>query len=383
MAVNSGLNIEQRLNDLWKAEDSKNLVRACLFNLIIVSQKKEQSNYFQDLIKGVVGRFPCRIIFITYDTASNEGKLDVNVRAEMVGATGLKIACELIEIQVSGMEEEKKIPFLILPNIVPDLPVYLLWTQDPSKSAELLSFLKNYISKVIFDAEGALNLKSFSQGVLDLVQKYSISVGDINWTALKGWRKIIASLFSEKECLVQLSRMKLIKIHYNVIASKLLKHNEREAIYLQAWIAAQLKCQFESYEVNEGNIRIGYQRPLLPTTFLLIPEENTNHEPGSILSIEFESAQDRAHFVLKRGPEKMLGSNEPSRQVFVHSSTADYCNVPYCLYLPQRQISSDLIEEIFLKESSQHYMNMLKKLSEINFNNKMEFQKKSNSEIGS
>src|SRR5262249_6423514 len=144
--------LNEELTRLWDEEQGQKKIRASLFSLILYVQKSEKTAFYQSLNKSVVSKFPSRVILIINETNAKENYLRTTVFSETIGEQELKIFCEIIQIEVSGKLIER-VPFLILPHILPDLPVYLLWTQDPSLENAVLPHLEPLANRIIFDSE--------------------------------------------------------------------------------------------------------------------------------------------------------------------------------------------------------------------------------------
>ena len=82
------------------------------------------------------------------------------------------VACDRIEISLSPTQEERLISVAI-PNLITDLPVYVVWAEDPSKKGPPPEIMKG-VTRFIFDSEASDNLKTFATALLS-VQKSDIT----------------------------------------------------------------------------------------------------------------------------------------------------------------------------------------------------------------
>lgn len=122
MAVNLIDSIEQnvQLVDIAKTfsalknQQEKNQIHASLFNLVIYAEGS-RIDFFQDIVKMIIERFPCRIFFIKADSQSEKNFLYVNAAQEKVNKGDLNILCDEIEIKASG-NYLKRVPFIVLPD---------------------------------------------------------------------------------------------------------------------------------------------------------------------------------------------------------------------------------------------------------------------------
>jgi hypothetical protein len=73
--------------------------------------------------KKVMEKFPCRLLFITVKEGSKELKTQVSVISPHKEDS--EVACDLLEIEISK-DWQERVPFLILPHFVSDLPIYMV-----------------------------------------------------------------------------------------------------------------------------------------------------------------------------------------------------------------------------------------------------------------
>jgi glucose-6-phosphate dehydrogenase assembly protein OpcA len=349
------VDIGSELKKLWDQEQGKDKIRACLFNLIVYVTKDEKEENYQKMVHSVIAKFPCRVILILA-VDSHEELLNISVRSETLEAGENKIFCEIIQVEASN-SQLNRVPFIILPHILSDLPVYLLWTQDPIKANSILPHLESLANRIIFDSKSTSDIQKFSQSVLSIMDRFHCEVGDLKWNAFKGWRNLIRSAFNHPESLICLVQSKIVRVYYNESSAQSDRNYEIEAVYFQAWLAAQLNWKFQFIEKNEGNIRIAYKRLAYDIIISLIPTEIGELPPGTLVSIEIESLRNKAHWNFKRQPE--------TRQVFIQYSDQNCCDLPHVNFLGGPTQGKEIIQEIFYQQAGTHYRNMLQILAQI------------------
>lgn len=348
------VNISEEISRLWNTEQGQKKIRASLFTLIFYVQKNDREGVYQSLIKSVVSKFPCRVIFVLSDTNPAAEYLRTQVSSETIGVGETQVFCEIIQIEVAGKLMER-VPFMILPHMLPDLPVYLLWTQDPSTESAVLPHLEPYANRIIFDSGACHSLQGYCQSVLSLMQRFHCAIGDLHWSALSGWRSTFTQVFNLPDSLLSLVQSSVIRIQYNKTQGHFEENPEIEAAYFQGWLASRLGWKFQGIEIDEGNIRLTYRRTMQDVLILLVPQENENQSPGTILAIDIESNKNKGHYSFKKHPQ--------SRQVFIQYSDKDFCQLPYSSTLSGAPAGQEIIEEIFYPTGGEHYRAMLEILS--------------------
>lgn len=330
-------NIHKELTKLWDKEQGENKIRASLFNLIIYVPTGQRIKLFDSIVNNVVNKFPCRVLMISSDEKSSHDKLHTAVSSHTIGEGKQSIYCEIIRIEVSGKYIER-VPFLVIPNIQADLPIYMLWTQDPLTPNPVFPKLARIANRVIFDAESTANLQKYSQRLLEVEQEYGIEVGDLNWSALAPWRKLLAEIYNDPQMLNHLGNCSEISITYNKKESPLHPHTEIEAAYLQAWLASRLGWKLKSFltYLNEKEkVKISIE-----STQVELP-------PGAIVSLEMMSKKTGGHLRCQRDPNSI--------QVHAQFSDREQCFLPTTHILTGAQEGQEILNEIFYPASMEHF----------------------------
>lgn len=333
--------IESTLNQIWESLETKNVNRACLFNMIFYTEKNHRSTYIGQLAQKMIEKFPSRIIFISVDKTSKEDFLKTEV--SILSSKGHDIACDYIQIETSGSSEER-IPFLLLSHILPDLPVYLLWAENPSLENPLRNQLEAFVNRVIFDSESTDNLSEFASTLL----KQRCEVADLNWARIEDWKEMLTAAFYAKEHLEQVRSAQTITITYNSKPSSSFCRTNIQAIYLQAWLASALDFKLQStsdcclcYQTKEGDLKV-----------ILEPMEDPTLPPGLILSVDLIT-KNKEHYCFIRSKTLL-------HQITFTHSTANQCSIP-CQYLfPKAESGHALVKEICHRGTSEHFLNVLK-----------------------
>ncbi len=338
--------IEPELIALWEGLAKKNKIRASLFNLVVFNRLSSRTDYVRNIVQKVVEQFPCRTLFISYDPDSSHPYLKTAISVVIPQGEESGIACDQIDIGVGG-PELTRVPFLILPHLIPDLPIYLLWTEDPSKPHPLFASLSSLATRIIFDSESTDNLLAFANSLLELKRKTGIDVADLNWARTEGWRDLISSLFDSPDRLAALNRLCLAKLSYNNRETEFFCHLKIQAVYLVAWLSSRLHWNFlkaspEFYFQFRG-------------IDVKIQSENWEElGPGTVIAIDFQTS-DGISYETRRIPDQC-------HQVKIQISTLEKCELPYQFLLGRTVTGQSLVKEICTKGTSLHYLAMLEEL---------------------
>lgn len=326
--------IQSELQRLWDSFEKTNKNRASLFNLIFFTTKRARAEYVKLIAEKVVEKFPSRILFIIADPDAKTPYLNTRVNVVPINSD---IACDFIQIEVSGSYEER-IPFLIYPNLLPDLPIYVIWAEDPCRSSTLLEQLMPLASRLIFDSDSTKNLPAFAKKLLQL-QNAGHTVADLNWGRIESWRDLLTSTFYTPDRLKELRNSSQISLFYNDIPSDFYTHTQTQALYLQTWLSTQMGWK-------KGSVK-----------FTLYPEKQVNQKPGTILSLDIET-KDQHHYSFGRDLQL-------PHHVLMRFSTLEKCDIPLRYIFAKDESGSSLVKEICQRGTSQHFLNLLESLSNV------------------
>lgn len=338
------MDISLDLCKIWARLEETAVMRASLFNLIIVASEGERKDYIRQIIHKVIERFPCRIMMITLSDRLQ------NWRAHVTATTGVggkaDIACDMIEIEAPRLQIAK-IPFLILPHFLPDLPIYLLWAENPSADPQLLSQLQKWATRLIYDSEVSDNLHDFAQSLLTQRKSTGKEVADLNWARTENWRELLAATFYSPARLSSIREAKTIHLYYNTFETPFFCHTKIQALYLQAWLATRLNWKLmhatsDIWSYHECQI-------------FLHPLQNSELAPGTVLSLDI-LCKDQSHFAFHRDPLH-------PHQVQIILCDEEKCDIPSRFIFSKAQSGLSLVNQIYHSDPSSHFPVVLQFLS--------------------
>lgn len=313
--------IESELLNIWDQLAKENKTRACLFNLIVFSSESPRTDYLRTIVQKVAEKFPCRTLFISSDPNSKHTYLKTAVSV----ISSASIACDQIDIGVAG-SEETQVPFLLLPHLVPDLPIYLLWGEDPSVPHPLFDPLCKLATRLIFDSESTDHLPRFAKSLLNFNNK---EIADLNWARTEGWRDLLISLLETSD----LTQAKTFQITHNSHNTPFFCHNQIQSLYVKTWLKTRLHWNLEPKIISEDWEKLG---------------------TGNLIAIRFETKNGLC-VDARRIPEEL-------HQVQIQKNDAVKCDLPYQFMLGRAATGQSLVKEVTAHGTSLHYLDVLKEL---------------------
>jgi len=326
--------IEDALKKMWEKLAKENKTRASLFNLIVYTHQNPRSDFMRSRVQKIIDNFPCRVLFITHDRKKRE-YLKTAVSVITPQGKDAQFACDHIDIGVGG-KSIKKTLFVLLPILIPDLPTYLLWAENPCKERDLLSELEKLASHLIFDSETSENLSHFAKSLL-ACHKEKKEVGDLNWARTESWREMIAASFFSSENLRELMATQSIVIEYNAAKTPFFIHFKIQALYLQAWLTSRLKKKKISFKLK--------------------PVKRKDVMGGGIISMEFSAKKGFSY--------SFCTSKEDPHKIIINRETKEKCDLPRHFFLSRDVLGLSLTKEIIYKGTSNHFLDALKTIAKL------------------
>lgn len=347
------IDIDGELKKLWDEQKHEKKIKACLFTLILYTKEVVRGDYLREINRSIIQEFPCRIISIMELGKDKKNILTTEVLQHTSLEGGTLIASDHISITASR-DYLDRISFIVLPEIVPDLPVYSIWGAEVTKHLPLLGELEKASTKVIFDAESSPSLSAYSEALYARIGHVPCQIVDIHWALLAGWRECLFQAFSREEGLRFLESVNSLKITFNDVEAKTLPARDTLSWYLLAWLAARMRWNLASSDIKKREV--GYRSKAGSVAVRIIPEKNSKFHSSSILSIELSNAAGDS-YIFRRHPDL--------DKVVIHVTRKNTCELPFIFPFPDFARGSNFMRELFFQAESDHYKKTLERLKEL------------------
>jgi hypothetical protein len=332
--------IPAALTKMLDSLEGTNKMRASLFNLIVIAPKNGRLEYVRQITHKVLERFPSRVLFVTIDKNIPGDHLDASVSI-IPGARGqYDVVCDSIEIDTSN-QSLPKIPFVLLPHLLPDLPIYVLWAEDPVQDNPLSHLLEKWATRIIFDSEVADNLPAFARTLLD--HAHDCEIADLNWARIESWRDLLSSTFYSPARLDALKNAQKIQITYNAQETEFFCHTKIQSLYLMSWLATLLGWKLSKAAPNRfeyGSLAIE-----------LKAEKNGQLPAGTIISLDIFTPTE-THFAFCRDPDHPY-------QIKTLICDIEKCEIPSKYIFAKSKSGLSLVNEITHSGTSAHFLKVL------------------------
>jgi glucose-6-phosphate dehydrogenase assembly protein OpcA len=205
-AVSAIAAVEERLAELRGGERGE--ARTQLLDLVVLTDEPREAERMARLLEELPGNRPSRAII----ALAVRGKRQLDASAEVVTTRSPsgdgELRCELVHLAAG--DDGAALPSLIASLLLPDLPVFLLLRLDPELWEPLVKACWSFTTRVVVDSTGERSGLHSLPGLL--ARKPQLSVTDLSWSKLTGWRELVARLFDPPKATRALTRLDRIEI---------------------------------------------------------------------------------------------------------------------------------------------------------------------------
>lgn len=352
-AIESGFPIiADELAKIREQQKNEGRVFANLFTLILYAQEQSKIETLRNIVQSVIKKFPCRIIFIE-GHLNEDFDIKIDVSSIVDTNNDSYIACDSITIFV-GKHGLQRVPSLVLPTILPDLPVHLFWGDEPSKDDALFSLLEKIANRLIFLGPEAEGLQAFSTKTLQSFDTHPCAILDFDWALIGGWRDVLSSCLSET-FVEELNKIESIHLIYNSSSNAMIAHPDICAIYLLFWLASRMGWTLKNNQLTNQSFEFVFQSSD-HTINAVITSKELPSLGGIVQSVELANSN---------GFHALFCRQNNQAKVRIQITTQDQCELPYTLFLPDPRRGLTFMKEIFYLPTSQHYKQMLQLLTQL------------------
>lgn len=338
--------IEKLLQELILNKKLKNADNyPCLFNLIIYAKKEHIGSYLCSVVKRMANQYPCRILII-----QEEHNLETDtIRAEADNIDFASLPYDIYTLHVAP-SQKKELYLYLFPLLKADLPIFLLWAENPLECHPREIGMEPYLTKVIMDSDSSASISEFASKALEIVEHSAYAFSDLNWNRIEQWQQLFAYEFNRAKKLALIQNAKEITISFNPTGDGL----PVQAIYLQAWIA--LKLGWQIIEVIRSN-----------DTFTFLYKNGSSEVPIQLTPKPMETlSSGRIHEVVIKNGDQITEFNRQEKHphiVTIKHSNPEYCEIPSQYFFDEERFGRSLGLEIHKRSSHPTLVRVLRRIA--------------------
>lgn len=232
----------QRLTRLPQNTSSTGVpgTRTAVLNLVAYAADAATMERIVATLAALVDHHPSRTI-VAMLNASGGVELDARVHVDCrpMGTTGLRVCSEHIVIEASA-RALRRVPNVVLPLLLSDLPVVFWWPGEPALREPMLYDMLRPANRFVVDTLGFVHVER-SLVTLDALRRgpgVNVDLADLNWGRLLPWRELVAQFWDAPAWRSHVNRVDRVEIELGKPPSA--RSNRAQALLLAGWLASRL-----------------------------------------------------------------------------------------------------------------------------------------------
>ncbi|NQU09790.1 glucose-6-phosphate dehydrogenase assembly protein OpcA [bacterium] len=269
--------IERQLHELWQlaAESEKDpsrraITRASLLNFVAYTETEAERDAVTTTISELTSRHPCRAMVLQALPDDPQPGLSASITAHchLAGGGQKQVCCEQISVTAHG-PSVVHLAAAVLPLLEADLPTVVWWPGLFLARSDTFCRLLAVADRFLYHSSSWPDAEQYLPELATTVGACRPGLcGDLSWTRLSIWRKLIAEAFDEPGGAAALARLRSVEIVHGQGPGVRLR-----ALLLAGWLATRL-----GWDVLTARQRVR-----------LVGREDEDTVPTGIISVDLRS----------------------------------------------------------------------------------------------
>lgn len=223
-------------------EQVATVARAAVVNVVVIATRERHARRAASTISALAMRHPSRAIVLLADRrpdAATPPGIELHAQVPSVDRYE-QIHYEQILVRARGHVTDR-LPSVVVPLLVPDLPVFVWWTETPPIGQRSFEDLVGLADRLLVDsadfARPEATLPELAR--LCILGPKHCALTDLNWARLTAWRELLTQFFDVPSWRALLPAIDGVRISFAVDADGREIHPS-QALLLIGWLAARL-----------------------------------------------------------------------------------------------------------------------------------------------
>lgn len=303
--------IERALADLWKqtaghhqavGDDAMLRARAAV---LMVYMHDESLPDTQQVISELASFHPCRALLMAGDKNAPARDIELYVSSFCAGQKGSdsrNLCCEQITLTAQG-GFVSELPSAAVPLLVPDLPVFLWWRDQPGAEERVFSQLCVAADRVVIDSADFKDPASDFAALAQFIKRKgdeAVVLSDLNWARLTPWRSSLANFYDVGDYRSELDQITEVQISF-VAETPKASPVSSQALLIVGWLASRLEWRFTGVaEIQPPGLAFHFEKNDRLIKINLTEVKRPAMKSGRLCEIELKCSRLPATFMVSR-----------------------------------------------------------------------------------
>ncbi len=258
--------------------------RASVLNMVVYAEHEDRADHATRVIEDMAENHPSRVVILIANPSDEDSHLEADLAAHCHPnlVAGHRVCCEEIRLSVSG-RAARHLHSVAIPLLVPDLPVYVWWTEKLPDDEHTLHGLLETADRLIIDSD------RFADGPAGLVRLARLAatepaagIGDLNWRRMAPMRELLQRERRVEDVRHHLQSVESVEVRY---ASDRGAKDSAQTLLFLSWLAGELGWNLGS-ALGHGRERIELHGRDQRVAVYPVPVDYPAVDPGTIVSIK-------------------------------------------------------------------------------------------------
>ena len=222
-------------------EQGVTVARASVLNLVVFATREIHARRAARTIDELASRHPSRAIVVVTDRDRDGAPPELEMHCHLpLQGEAQQVSYEQILIRARG-DADRRLVSAVIPLLLPDLPVFLWWTETPPLDASYFDELLALADRLIVDSA------DFARPDRTLPRLHAVAraghgsygVTDFNWTRITPWRELTSQFFDVPAWRPFLDGITGIRVGFAVEADGREIHPSQALLFV-GWLASRL-----------------------------------------------------------------------------------------------------------------------------------------------
>lgn len=282
------------------------VARASVLNLVVFATREVHARRAAATIDELATRHPSRAIVVVADREREGRPPELEMHCHLPTSDGTqRVSYEQILIRARG-DADRRLVSAVIPLLLPDLPVFLWWTETPPLEASYFADLLALTDRLIVDSA------DFARPDATLARLHAVAraghgrygLTDFNWTRITPWRELTSQFFDVPAWRPFLDGITGLRVGFAVDADGREIHPSQALLFI-GWLASRLGWRArESLAPSEAGGLLFAMRRLDGTDIQVRvrPRFMRGLDEGDLSGLRIQAEHDGQHaeFVVKR-----------------------------------------------------------------------------------
>lgn len=285
------------------------VARASVLNLVVLATREIHARRAASTIDELATRHPSRAIVVVADRERQGRPAELEMHCHLPTPSGTQqVSYEQILIRARG-DADRRLVSAVIPLLLPDLPVFLWWTETPPLEARSFDDLLELADRLIVDSA------DFARPDATLARLHAVAraghgrygLTDFNWTRITPWRELTSQFFDVPAWRPFLDGITGLRVGFAVDADGREIHPSQALLFI-GWLASRLgwTAREALAPAEAGGLLFAMRRPdgtAIPVRAR--PRFMRGLDEGDLSGLRIQAEHDGQHaeFVVKRAED--------------------------------------------------------------------------------